>query len=189
MTSYRHRSLATPQGSPLRGAQGSMFPGLQDLLSMEEMGHKVFGASRLGRGWVLVIRPWVLGGFLPQCLQDCAVSWYTAGSVSCCLLGVSMAMPNRRAVVKLPRTHPGAAGEKMQETQVSALTHPWVPPLCPSKFGPTLLQDRGLEMLLVWAVGKPCTILCEDYRVTASLLPQGPSKSLASLSSGHLCCL
>lgn len=61
--------------------------------------------------------------------------------------------------MKLPKTHPGAAGGKVQETQVRALTHSWVPALCPSKLR-TLLQDKGLEMLLVWAVGKPHTILC-----------------------------
>lgn len=80
---------------------------------------------------------------MPPCPRGCAALWYTARSVSCWLLGVSMAMPNRRAAVKLSRTHPGAGGGKEQETQVRALTHPRVPPLCPSKLGTHSAVGQG----------------------------------------------
>lgn len=67
MTSHRDRSLATPQESPLRGAQRSMFPSLQDPWSMEKMGHKVFGTSSPWRGWATGSLEKICHGVLRLC--------------------------------------------------------------------------------------------------------------------------
>lgn len=155
MTSHRERSLATPQGSPLRGAQGSMFPSLQDPWSMEDMGHKVFGSSSPWRRWAtgsLGIRPWALGD-LPPCPWGCAAPRYNAGSVPCWLLGVSVAMPSRRAAAKFPKDPSRGSRREGAGDPGQGFDPPMGPPTVPLQAGDPLCHRTGVLRCFLCGVG------------------------------------